>query len=426
MGHPSTPTAAPAPPSGSGRWLVMLSLTMAAGSIYLLPYLRQAYHQPLLAALHVTNTELGILNSAFGVFALVCYLPGGWVADRVAPRLLLSGSLVATGLLGYAFATFPPYPIAFAIHALWGVSTILTFWAALIKATRHWGGEHHQGTAFGLLDGGSGIVSALLGAVALAAFAALGTPIAGLRAVVVAGATATLVAGALVWLFLPADAMTTEGTTEPSRGHVKRALALPAVWLQAVIILAAYAGYWGTFDLAAFAVDGFGTTMVFGASLSTARLWLRPVGALAAGWIADRASASGTVVGCFALLGSTFVVLAATPTAPDLIWLLWVDTIVAATAVFGLRGIYYAVMEENHVPASVTGTAVGIVSIIGYTPDIVMPLVTGWLLDTYPGAAGHQLLYGGLALLAAVGLVAALAMRWTRPARSRGTAPALE
>ena len=41
----------------------------------------------------------------------------------------------------------------------------------MIKATRSWGGLNRQGKAFGLLEGGRGIVAASIGALGVAVFA---------------------------------------------------------------------------------------------------------------------------------------------------------------------------------------------------------------------------------------------------------------
>ena len=86
--------------------------------------------------LHLDNTQVGFLNSMFGLLALICYFPGGWLADRFSARKLLVVSLLATGLGGLYLATVPSYAELLALHAFWGVASILTFWAALIKATR--------------------------------------------------------------------------------------------------------------------------------------------------------------------------------------------------------------------------------------------------------------------------------------------------
>ncbi|MBW2212705.1 MAG: hypothetical protein JRG67_17015 [Deltaproteobacteria bacterium] len=73
--------------------------------------------------------------------------------------------------------------------------------------------------------------------------------------------------------------------------------------------------------------------------------------------------------------------------------------------------MYFALFEEGAVPIEATGTAVGLVSVIGYTPDVFVALVGGWLLDRSPGVAGHQHFFLFLGTFAAIGLVASLRFR---------------
>ena len=109
------------------RWLIMACLSLSGGLIYLLPFLREVYYLPLQKALQISNTQLGVLMSVFGAMGLLTYFPGGWLADRVSPRKLITFSMLATGLSGFYFATFPSYPVSIAIHAFWGITCSLTF-----------------------------------------------------------------------------------------------------------------------------------------------------------------------------------------------------------------------------------------------------------------------------------------------------------
>jgi sugar phosphate permease len=398
---------------------MMVSLVLAGESIYMLPYgLRREFQTSMLETMNLTNTELGSLNSIFGVLALATYFLGGWLADRLSIRKLITASLIATALGGFYMASFPGYFELIALFSFWGVFSILTFWAALIKATRAWGGRDEQGRAFGILDGGRGLVSAALASIGIALFAQFQTATHGLRSVILLYSSAILFAAVLTWLFIDDD-VTKRGSSQVKRadrgrGIVARFLAvarLPVVWLNAIVILAAYMGYWGTFDISAFAVDAWGRDQVFGATVSTFGVWLRPISAIGAGLIADRIDSSRAVMACFASLIVTFTVFAFVPTREAFLWLLWANTAAISAAVFALRGIYYALLEEGDVPMALTGTTVGVVSVIGYTPDIFTPLLSGWLLDTYPGGAGHQYFFGILAGAAAVGLLAAFAIR---------------
>ena len=64
----------------------MLVLGISGGIIFLLPYLKEIYYRPLADALGLSNTQVGLMMSAFGVTALISYFPGGWLADRYSPR----------------------------------------------------------------------------------------------------------------------------------------------------------------------------------------------------------------------------------------------------------------------------------------------------------------------------------------------------
>ena len=120
------------------RWLLMTILGLSGGIIFFLPFLQELYYLPLAAALDLNNAQIGSLLSVFGVTSLLCYVPGGWLADRVSPRLLLSTSLISTGLSGFYFSTFPSYQISLLLHGFWGITITLMFWCAISRAPYAW------------------------------------------------------------------------------------------------------------------------------------------------------------------------------------------------------------------------------------------------------------------------------------------------
>ncbi len=82
------------------KWLIMAIVSVSGGLIFMLPFLQEVYYIPLAQALDLNNTQVGSLMSIFGTVSMLSYFPGGWLADRIAPRKLLSASLLASGLLG--------------------------------------------------------------------------------------------------------------------------------------------------------------------------------------------------------------------------------------------------------------------------------------------------------------------------------------
>ncbi|MFI5175366.1 MAG: nitrate/nitrite transporter [Terriglobia bacterium] len=397
------------------RWLVMISLSLSGGIIFMLPFLREVYYIPLQQALHLSNTQLGLLSGVFGTTSIISYFPGGWVADRFSPRKLMTFSLAATGIAGLYFATFPSFAISILIHAIWGVSITLTFWSALIKGTRNWAPPTEQGRAFGILESGRGIAELASSTVFLAVFARLGGGNRGLSWVILLFSFTNILLALMTWLVM-SDSVNNgpeDGLRKRKVGsqEVFRVLRMPVVWLISVVILTAYSAYWGSFYFTPYATDVFKMSVVFGGAIGVGKMYLKPATALGAGFLADHTGIAKTVASALLILVLSFIAFAFMPGSHWLVAVLVVNTAIASLAIFALRGIYFALLEEGGVPLAVTGTATGIVSVAGYTPDIFMPMVGGIMLDHYPGPPGYRLLFLLIAGLCLLGFFAALLIR---------------
>lgn len=406
----------------------MLALIVAGESVFVLPFVVARVFRPtFLDVFGLSNLQLGTAFSVYGLVAMVSYFPGGPLADRYPARGLICAALAATACGGLVFASFPPLPVLAALYGFWGLTSILLFWAALIRATREWGGADAQGRAYGVLDGGRGLLAALLASAAVTVFAQL-LPAdvtsatheqrsAALRQIILLCTGFTLLAALLAWWVLPPR---TPGTRDPtlSFAGVRAASGMPGVWLQALIIVCAYVAYKVTDNFGLYARDVLGYDEVAAARLGTLSFWTRPLAALAAGLIADRVDASRVLIGGFAVLAAGAVALG-TGTLPMSVPLILAATVITTSlGIYGVRGVYYSVMIEARVPLAITGSAVGLVSVIGYTPDIFAGPLIGYLLDRSPGVVGHRQVFQMVAGMALLGMAASLLFRrWTRRGR---------
>jgi hypothetical protein len=59
---------------------------------------------------------------------------------------------------------------------------------------------------------------------------------------------------------------------------------------------------------------------------------------------------------------------------------------------------------------AITGTAVGFISVVGYTPDIFAGPLMGYFLDANPGAVGLEHTFWLMAGFSVVGLVASVVL----------------
>ena len=93
---------------------------------------------------------------------------------------------------------------------------------------------------------------------------------------------------------------------------------------------------------------------------------------------------------------------------PEMNFIFFFSLIVLAVGTYSIRALYFAVLKESNVPFALTGTAVGLISVVGYSPDIFAGPIMGYLLDTYPGVVGHQYVYLMLVVFSVIGLIASL------------------
>ena len=384
----------------------MVILCLSGGLIFTLPFLREVYYEPMREAFGFTNTQLGVMMSVFGGFALGGYFPGGWLADQTSPHRLISLSMVITGGLGFYFMTFPGYIACIVIHAVWGFTSSFVFWGALIRSTRNWANEDGQGRGFGILESGRGATEILTGSAFLAIFALFGAGGTALATVIFIISVSNVVLGVLAWCLL-SDAGNQRGNDTLRLELIISVLKMPEVWSISLIVLASYTAYWGTYYFTPLASDAFMMGALFGGAIGVGKMWLKPVAALVSGYIADRLGVSKVVLGLLIITFFAFTLFTFMPVSSDSMPLLLVGVVSASIAAFGLRGIYFALLEECSIPVTLTGTAAGVISVIGFMPDVFMPLLGGMLLDYYPGDLGYRYLFACITVISLVGAVAA-------------------
>jgi len=144
------------------------------------------------------------------------------------------------------------------------------------------------------------------------------------------------------------------------------------------------------------------------ATFTSMAAYLRPVGAVLAGLLADRFCASKVIQFNFLLLALIYGVLSLTWSPTILFNLSMFNLTTSFLAVFALRGVYFALVEESKIDNRMTGTAVGFISLIGYTPDVFFAAVSGRILDADEGAKGFENYFLFMMMIAISGLVIAL------------------
>ena len=402
---------------------VILILILSGEAVFILPFvLARVFRPTFLEVFNLNNLELGTCFSIYGIVAFISYLFGGTLADKFKPKVLIAIALFLTALGGIVLASYPSYTTLKFLYGYWGFTTIFMFWAAMIKATRVWGGIKRQGRAFGFLDGGRGLVAAGFASLGILIFSLLiTTEIAeatfterkeAFRYVIIISSVIVGSIGLLVILFLNNNPSEENNKTRKSwsetLSNFRIVIKIPFVWLLMIIILCAYVGYKITDIFSLYAKEVMLYDEIESAKVGAYLLYIRPVIGVAIGFLADRTRTSlMMILGFITMLVGAFI-FSSGVIEPSMNLIFLLSLLITATGVYAFRTLYFAAMQEGHIPLAVTGTAVGLISLIGYTPDIFMGPAMGYLLDSYTGETGHQYVFMMLSVFSLVGLIASI------------------
>ncbi len=376
---------------------MMLSMT----TIYILPYLRYTYFTPLQEAMGLMDdaTAYGNLTSVYGIMNLICYIPGGIIADKFDAKKLMVFSMVGTGVLGLWLSTWPGYTSLMIIHILFGITTVLTFWSSSVKVVNMLAASDEQGQMFGILEGGRTAINLVITWGCLALFAYLSTKInnaVGMTGVVVVTSVIMIAVGVVLAFLLPKtnSEKTTTSSMKESLAVIGKSFKLPITWCLAAVIftcsvMMATASYY-----APYLQGAFGMTAVAASTFAT----IRGLGALAASPIAGMISkkqgrSTGVIMmACIGLIILS-VLLIIIPENPGFLPIILVIMMLVSFSYFCNRAVYWAMIDEAGTPKYMVGTVTGMASIVGFLPDTFLNTLYGSFMDKMEFAAAYRTIF---------------------------------
>lgn len=402
----------------------MFALIVAGEAIFLLPFILMRVFKPIIRdAFLISDAEIGEAQALYGVTALVSYFFGGFIADKWEPKKLLTLSLFLTSIGGFWMTLIPSIFTLKILYAFWGISTILLFWASLIKATRQWGNKNNQGISFGLLDGGRGFFAAsiaLFGASILTYFfpekgveITFSNKVETLQYIIGTITAIVFLVALFVWKTLPKDLVKFE-TGNEFQFNFKKAFSLMKkrnVIFHSIIIFCAYCSYKLTGVYGTYAKDVWNYSLEEATYFAVFIQYLRPIAAISIGLLADKFIPSKIIVPCFSVVIISSAILGFGFFNEQPVFLLFIIFIFMALGTYSLRGLYFAIIEETKTPIQLTGTLVGIISVVGFTPDIFMSLFIGYMLGESPTLIAYQNLFTTFTIIPIIGLIAALGFK---------------
>ncbi len=396
-------------PKKHNIWLMLIVICLGGSIIYIFPYLQYTFYDSMMAELNFSNTQMGNILSIYGALNLIAYFMGGIIADRFPSRILITFSLIVTGISGFWFATFPSYKEMVIISIIWSLATIFTYWPAMIKAVKLLGSSDVQGRLFGFREALNSLGSLILSTVAMWVFTSGGE---NFRGVVIFYSAAYIVIGVISFIFLPKKDLEEDKPKQSIFAGLGYVLKNPTIWMIGFIIFFGYAVGSTMGRLTPY------LTSVYKMGVTTAGIvgiintyGVGNIGAVAGGLITDKMKSSTRFLKwCFVIMAVLLAAFVAIPGVPSFLVIAIIMGLTVRLVQTAVRGVYFVPLDEAKIPTEYLGTAAGVVSVIGFSPDAFLFTIYGRLIDNMSEAAGYKLMFGVLILFCAIGFVLTVAL----------------
>lgn len=397
------------------RWFTFIVLIIGAGTVFKLSSLKDAFYVPMQTFMGLTNTQIGVALSVYGIVQTVGNFASIYIADRFSKRTLIPFSLVCVGLVGIYISTFPSY---YGILLAWGLLSLfgeVVYWPVLLKAVRLLGDSTQQGRLFGFLEAGRGVVDTIVAFSALGLFLFMGENATGLKTAILFYSLCVIVAGILAYFLLEDDEIKTvdqEGHTvskNKAAWHgVIQAVKTPEIWIVSLTIFTIYSVYCGLTYFIPFLKDIYGMPVALvGAYGIINQYTLKLVGGPIGGYLADKKFNSSTRYLRFALILASISILIFIfmPHQTLNIYFGMSLTLGFAALVFTMRATFFAPVDEIQMPREISGAAMSIACIFGYSPQLFCFALYGYIIDSFPGLTGYKIVFSIMGAFALCGVL---------------------
>ena len=394
------------------KWITFIVLTLGAGTIYKLCFLKDAFYGPMQEYLGLTHTQIGNAMSISGAVTTIGFLAAVWISDRVSKRILLPVGLIGCGLLGLWLASFPSYNEVLIIWALFALTNDMIFWPVLLKCIKSLGSKEEQGRMFGYFEASRGLVDTIVAFSALGIFAYFGSGKLGFRNSILFYAITVIVVGILAFFVIEDDKeeKVSEDKKETKKEKVSPMVALKTkeIWLAAFTTFFVYAVFCGITYFIPFLENIYALPVALvGAYGVINQYGLKMVGGPIGGYLADKKFHSpakylrAAFIGCIVVL----VVMILAPHNSLNVYMGMAMTLTFGAIIFSMKATYFAPMGEINISDDISGAAMSIGSFIGYAPGMFCYSLYGSILDKIQGLQGYRMVFALMIVFAVLGVI---------------------
>lgn len=372
---------------------MIVALACANTALYGLPLMKSQFYDIMLDALHLNHTQLSTLFSINGMICMASYILGGILTDFFSVKKLMIGALIVSGCLHFYVVTVPGYSALCVVFALLAVTSVLIFYPASMKTLTYLEEEGKRGSVFGNYIAVIDIIGIII--VGIGFFIMMITD----KSEYIFKIIVFLYGGihfisAFLLYRLYEDNQGLGDDNRIKKSEIAGIISNKKVWGVIILIFSNYLMMSAMTYVIPFLSEVYGMSEQKILALSIVRVNL--IGIVAgplAGKIVDKMGSAIKLMkvtflfSAFLVLGMICEFYMSIP-----VWLTILVILLITFAVVSAKSLNLVTLSEIEVPKLYMGTAIGVVSFFGYSPDAFFYSFAGMAIDKC-GIDGYKFIF---------------------------------
>lgn len=389
------------------KWFTFFILVLGGGTIYKLPWLKSVFYVQMQEFMGLSHTQIGTIMSVNGLVTTFGFGAAIYFTDKVSKKKSLPLSMILTGLIGiYIGIVFPGYTQLLIAWVLFGLTCDMMYWPVLLKSVKSLGGPEEQGTLFGFLETGRGVVDTIVVSIGLFIFTYLGSNAFSFKMSIVFFGAILIIIGIISYFCLEDDKIDNSSENKKEKLDYKAALKMPAIWIAAFNVFAVYSVYCGLTYFMPFLSDIYHLPLALVSIYGIINAYgLKIIGGPLGGLLADKKlkSSSKYLKYSFALVVIVLGSFLFLPHQSMNVYIGMAMTLFVGAIIFSQRAIFFASVGELGIPEEISGSAMAMASFIGYAPGMFAYALYGAILDHFKGIIGYKIVFSVMIAFAVIG-----------------------
>ncbi len=353
--------------------------------------MKLVFYEVIKQALNISDLDLGIVWSTFGIVGMLSYIGGGYLSDKVAPSRMIGVSLLVSGVLHFLMSLMTSQAgaslsVLMLLSAAMGFCAVFLFFSASSKLITQVFSDR-AGMAFGIYYGAAGIISAGIAMIASGIFIRSNDPKMMFSGLLRVYALIDFLAGALVLVFFRKSKDPQSGDSGIRLSCIPQLLKDSRMWIISIAVFCNYIVFCLMNYFTPYLIYRFHVSMEASQLIASARIAaLCLVSGIIWGRCSERFESVRKVIRfsfiLLAILFGILVLIEGFRIEGTLVLLLAVAVTCAITLVtLGVKSIALAMVSQEEIPGYMLGTMIGMVSFFGFSPDALFYPAAGYIMS---------------------------------------------